>query len=68
MNQSARKRIAKVEGVLTAKTTPQTVEEIQEAFLRGDYGPPADLFRILLSGRKPEGYPPELLNSIRGGR
>lgn len=69
-------RLRKVEDVVGgSQITAATPEEMASAFLRGEYGPPADLFRTLAAGRQVEEgrYPEELidhfltLKSKRGG-
>jgi len=66
---SIESRIKRIEDTVGGGTvTPRTLEEMGAAFINGEFGPPADTFRQILSGATiyhPGGrVPEELFNHL----
>jgi hypothetical protein len=63
-------RLKKIEDNVGITAVPKTLEEMSEAFCRGEYGPPADLFRVLIAGIDPgeSVFPEEIIKHLSGIR
>ena len=72
MKVSLESRMKKIEDTVGIAVVPKSLSEMSEAFCRGEYGPPADLFRQIIAGQriKPgeSQFPEAVIKLLQEGR
>lgn len=69
---SVESRLKIIEDTVGIAVIPKTLEEMSQAFCRGEYGNVADLFRLLMAGQRIESgesqFPEAVIKLLQEGR